>query len=364
MSLIRATGFNFMATGNADLALRGISAEGWISGSNVNIIASALNGAGLRMSNNTGNFGFQTTFATVNIGGSRTEIYTGFAFRMTNRVNNLNYNFFHFTEVGVTNHLMLRSNANGSIDVCRSVTNNAGALATSATGVILNNTWHYIEVYARINDTTGQVIVKVDNNEVINVTNVDTRNGGTGIITGLGPLHSSSNGAPSDYIGSQQDYDDWYICDTTGTVNNSFLGPVRIDGLLPNADGATTDFTPFSGTDNFVMVDEAIPNGDTDYNSSATIGHKDIFDLTSIPTPASVTVFGVVSRVRARASDLGTVELQPSIISSATEADGARRFLGTSYNEYSDLFEQNPNGNVPWTDTTVNALQQAYRIPT
>lgn len=362
MALIYATGFNFMATGNADLALRGINAAGWVSGSNVNVIASALNGAGLRMSNNTGNFGFQTTTASTNIGGTRTEIYTGFAFRMTNRVNNLNYNFFYFGEAGA-DHIMLRSNADGSIDACRSITNNAAALASSAAGKILNNTWHYIEVYVRVHDTTGQVIVKVDNAEVININNVDTRNGGSGYITLLGPLHSSSNGAPSDYIGSQQDYDDWYVCDTSGADNTSFLAPVRIDGLLPTADATPTDFTPLSGSTSWEMIDEAAPDGDTTYNTSSTIGHKDVVELASVPSPASITIFGVVSRVRAKASDLGVISLVPSVISNAVEDDGATAALGTGYNEYSDLLERNPDGNVAWTDSTVNALQLAYRIP-
>lgn len=360
MSILYATGFNFMATGQADLALRGITMSG-INPTVSGIITGGLNGYGLRMTQLNNNFGGVENIGTVSLGASVSDLYFGTAFKMTVRASNVAYDFLRFYEGG-TSHICLTSNADGSVSVRRGA-NGGTVLATSATGVILNNTWCYVEVYVKISDTVGEVIVKVDNNTVISITGQDTRNGATGVINAFAYVNAGyTDGFGSN--GSQLDFDDTYACSSAGATNNTFLGPVRIDGLLPNSDGATTDFTPLSGTDNFAMVDEAIPDGDTTYNSSATVGHKDILGLSNIPTPASVTVFGVISRVRAKSSDLGTVALRPSVISNAVEADGASRFLGTAYAEYSDLFEQNPDGNVPWTDSTVNALQIAYRIPT
>lgn len=359
MSLIYATGFNFMNAGTSDLELRGITMSG-INSTVSGIITGGLNGYGLRMTQLTNNFGYVENIGKVSLGASVSDLYFGTAFKMTVRASNVAYDFLRFYE-GSTSHINLTSNADGSISVRRGA--NAGTvLATSATGVFLDNTWTYIEVYVKISDTVGEVIVKVNNNEVINITGQDTRNGGTGVIDSFAYVVGGyTDGFGSN--GAQLDFDDTYACSSAGTVNNTFLGPVRIDGLLPDSDGATTDFTPLSGSDNFAMVDEAVPDGDTSYNTSATPGHKDIFGLSDIPTPASVTVFGVISRVRAKASDLGVVELQPSVISNAVEDDGASRFLGTSYAEYSDLFEQNPDGNVSWTDSSVNTLQIAYRIP-
>ena len=102
-----------------------------------------------------------------------------------------------------TSHLTVTCTTAGAIEVRRG-TSAGTILATSAAGVIAAATWQYIEIRFRLNDTIGFVIVRVDEAEVINVTSVDTFNGGTKtVIDAVALAHSGSTGTT--------DYDDLYL---------------------------------------------------------------------------------------------------------------------------------------------------------
>jgi hypothetical protein len=81
----------------------------------------------------------------------------------------------------------------------------AGALlGTTATGLIVINTWAYIETQVRLHDTTGAIIVRVNGTERLNVSNVDTKIGGTKTVFDTVKLAGGGSGATSLY-------DDLYI---------------------------------------------------------------------------------------------------------------------------------------------------------
>lgn len=65
--------------------------------------------------------------------------------------------------------------------------------------------------------------------------------------------------------------------------------------LLPISDGTYTGWTPKSGTSHFAMVDESTCNGNTDYNSTTTVGARDSYniDLSSIPNNSTITAISI-----------------------------------------------------------------------
>jgi hypothetical protein len=104
----------------------------------------------------------------------------------------------------------------GAIEVRRG--NFAGTvIGTSTTGVITAATWKYVEVQAKLHDTTGTVIVRVDGTERINLPTVDTKNAGTKTVFDAVIIASSS--------GVTSLFDDLYVATGAG---QAFLGDTPI----------------------------------------------------------------------------------------------------------------------------------------
>lgn len=260
--------------------------------------------------------------------------------------------YFDLTEGG-TIHVDLRFDTTNQRFV---VTRNGVTLATGDT-VISIDTWYYIELKVVIHDTTGSFDLRINNvTETWNAanTNVDTRNGGTGVV-------DRWRGRLSNTSGSAVWIDDLYIVD--GAVSGAdFLGDVRVDTKFPDAAGDNTDFTPSTGS-NYTNVDETDPDGDTTYNESATVGHKDTFSLSDTPG-LGATVYGVAHIMRARKTDAGTRELRGLLKSSGgTTTNQTTRSLSDSYVSY---FQHNENvpGGTGWTESDVDGLKAGYEVVT
>lgn len=69
------------------------------------------------------------------------------------------------------------------------------------------------------------------------------------------------------------------------------------------------------------------------------------------------SVRALLTRVRAAKSDGGDGQFRVSLISNAVPANGADRPITTTQTYWSDVFELNPDGNIPWTPTTTNAAR-------
>ena len=69
-------------------------------------------------------------------------------------------------------------------------------------------------------------------------------------------------------------FDDLYVCDGSGSVNNDFLGDVRVVTVRPNGAGGSTQWTPDSGS-NYARVNETISGEDSNYVEDGTSGHED-----------------------------------------------------------------------------------------
>jgi hypothetical protein len=248
-----------------------------------------------------------------------------------------------------TLHLGVYTRANGSIEVLRGST----SIAITAPGIVTANRWYFIEVKANINSTTGNVIVKINGQQVINFTG-NTKNGGTANTIDAVELIRAV-----DQDGNNT-YDDFYICDGTGSAPyNTFLNEIRIHALTPNAAGSSTQFTPSAGA-NYTAVDE-LPYSATDYVSSGTVGFRDTYQLSDLPAGAG-TVYAVQNVIIAKKTDAATIALRPAIKSGASVYYGTSAFLGGSDWAIQDLRTTDPNTSVSWTASGVNALEAGFEV--
>jgi hypothetical protein len=236
-------------------------------------------------------------------------------------------------------------NASGEIIAYR---NTAATVLSTATGIVFTDgTWHYIEVEAFIHDSTGFIRVYKDGVSVLTVTGADTKQQTADTITSFRLYGTDGTSADPNVFA----WDDVYVID-----QSTRLGECRIVTLYPNGATADADWTPSGGGNNYEKVDEAQVNGDTDYVASATPGDLDIYALGDLGfTPD--TIHSLQLTMCARKDDSETREVRLKLKSGATTEDGASHAMASTYQYFSDVYEEDPDAVGPWTASSVNAMQ-------
>lgn len=254
---------------------------------------------------------------------------------------------------GTTQHVTLLVTAAGALRVRRGG-GGGTILATSADGLINPGVWYYIELAARLHDSTGEVIVRLNNTEVINATGLDTKNAGTGTT-----FHAVDWGR----FGTTAHFTDIYIANEAGSINNDFLGDMRVHTLLPDTEGALIEWTPSTGTDNSDTIDDGTaPPNTTDFNSSDVDGDIDRFNMETLGVDGASTVHGIQVTTYASKDDAGARSLRHNILSDASIATGDDHVMSTTWLTPASMFEIDPDGSVAWTPAQVEAAEIGYEV--
>jgi len=260
--------------------------------------------------------------------------------------------------VGANEQISLRLTNQGYLQVSR----NGSVLATSSITLEFQ-TYYYIEFAATISNTTGSYRVRVDGQPVPglpDVTNVNTQGQANDQIGFFGLGTTSSIVGTSSGI----DFDDLYVCDTSGDRNNNLLGDVRIICRTPDGNGDSSDFIGSDGdqTDNYALVDETTPSL-ADYVASVAASATDTYTLSDLETAGAIK--GVQVTALAGRSDGGVTRYgQTVIVSGATEAASEQTPLSTDPRYIYGIFETDPSTGSPWTVSGVNDVQIGFRATT
>lgn len=256
-------------------------------------------------------------------------------------------------EDGTTAQIEIRVNT----DLTISVTRNGTTLGTSST-TLTTNTWAYVELKVKIDNTTGTIELKING-----VTRI-------GPSSSLDTQNTANASASAFVIGSDRlsvRLDDLYVLNGTssgvsGAPNNDFLGDVRVEALFPNGNGNSSQFVGSDGnsTDNYLLVDETTPNDDTDYVQSSTLNDKDTYAMTDLVTVAG-SVYGIQAVPNAKKDDAGSRTFKTQIRSGGTDVEGAEKTLGTSYAFFPEIFESDSAG-AQWTISSINSIEAGVKV--
>lgn len=262
---------------------------------------------------------------------------------------------------GTTPQVLLRLNADYSLSVVRGAQNGT-VLATSPV-VLSAGLFAYVEWKVTIHNTAGTVAVRVNGVSVpaLSLSSQDTQNTATtqwtAVAVGTAESVASTHAAGTRNV----DWDDLYVLDGTGAAPwNTFLGDCRVDVRAPTAEGASSAWTPSTGTDNALTVDEAAPNDDTDYNAAVTTGLTDTFVVPDAPV-AGATIFGVQHCLAMKKMDAGVCTVAPVIRHGGTDYVGANLSPVTSYAYGLQIAQTNPGTGAQWTEADFNAAEFGYR---
>jgi hypothetical protein len=212
------------------------------------------------------------------------------------------------------------------------------------------DTWYYAEMKAYCASSGGYVIVRLNGVEILNVSGINT-------------AYDSSNPNTErvKIRGHDQFYlDDWYICDTSGTKNNDFLGDIKVLSYTPTRDGSRIDFTPVGATSNYQAVNETLQNSDTNYVTQSGIGMYDLYGFTA--PSISGSLLGIQQTVTARKDDSGTRFIKLIGSYGSNNAESSSISLLDSYRTYFNIYESRIGTSEDWTLNDLNSAEFGFKI--
>lgn len=106
------------------------------------------------------------------------------------------------SDATVTIHTCVQVETDGSITVRRGNTT-AAIIGQTATGLVVANTWYYLELQIKLHDTLGTVVLRLDGTQRLNLTAQDTKNAGTKTVFDSVTLQGASGGTHT--------FDDLYL---------------------------------------------------------------------------------------------------------------------------------------------------------
>jgi hypothetical protein len=200
--------------------------------------------------------------------------------------------------------------------------------------------------------TAGTVEVRVNGVTKLSLTGVNTKAGADNYHNVV-ELAAANGWIPT--------YDDWYVCDNSGSLNNNFLGDVQVGLLLPNAAGDAAGWTGSGGGAHYGYVDENPLDSDTSYVETNQSGAEELWnyqDPVSCPS-----VLGVQVNTDCRETDAESFCLKTVIKSGATSSAGTPEVIGSlGYLTQSRVCQTDPNTGSLWTPATLAAAQFGLQL--
>lgn len=297
-------------------------------GGAVSVVAGAgRNGtAGMRTtaSSNSGNL-------TSPVLGNQATLYAEVAVR-TAALGNIT--FLQFLQAGAL-QVDAQMTSTGELAVSRGGT----VLATTSGLGLAANTFYHIGLMATIHDTLGVYELRVNGVTKLSATGVDTNSSGSAWadqvrLRGFGGLGA--------------DYDD-LIVSTDG-----WCGDCRVVAVFPAGAGNYSQWTPSAGS-GWQCVDEAAPNGDTDYVSSATAGQRNSYDFAALGLTGAIKAVQHVTSLRK--DDVGARTVKQFARIGGTDYDGADAAVLDTYAMQRRVMSVNPATGADWTVAALDASE-------
>ncbi len=234
---------------------------------------------------------------------------------------------------------VIRNTTSGYLEIRRG--NRSGTLLDTGTTYIAVNTTWLIEVYYVPLNSGGAVQLKVNNNPVEAEFSGDTT-GGEELINSV-------------RFGDTGTYSRCYIDDIV-IDDADWIGPTRIQGLVPTGAGTTTQWDPSAGS-NYACVDER-PASDSDYVSTNVTDEIDTY-ATGDMTGTIDSIKCVQIQARCGKDGVPTpTQLQLAVRSGGTNYFSASKAVPSVFGvPVWAIWEDNPADSADWEEADVNAME-------
>lgn len=269
------------------------------------------------------------------------QMYVGVAIRVVTSPNSYRLAPYYWYAGGGTllsigwGQFQITYDGTGKLSITRGT-----ALATTSTPVVSPGVWAYYEV-SLLHAVAGFIEVRVNGVSVLSVT--------TDTSFCLNDFYLATGGG-NDGI----DYDDIYVCDGTGGVNDNFLGDITVRDQLPNGTGSSTQFVPVGSASNWANVN-VYPLTETTFNRASVSGHRDTYALTDL-TDDGQTIFAVQVALEYVRAEGGFIFTKPAVKSNSTVA------VSTDTSDSRKVWDVDPHTSAAWIYAAVNALEAGAEV--
>lgn len=226
-----------------------------------------------------------------------------------------------------------------------------GAELVRVADMIHTNTWYSLSVAWKGSTSTGTLQIRVNGELVVDMTNANTQ-------------HSSSPNANRVYFfGGNNIQTEMYFTYDDVRVDTETTTPIaegRYAIVTYDADDSV-QFTPLSGSDNYLMIDDPTCDQDTTYNASNTVGHRDVFTVNALPFDPD-RIMAIQLTLIARKEDVATRRVKSILISDSTEVDGDDMYLSTDYTINRFIIQNDPATGIEFTKGGLAAVKPGYEL--
>ena len=262
-----------------------------------------------------------------------------------------------------TNHEILQILESGSVQVGLEITS-SGALrvyrSTSGTtlittaGIISAGVWYFLELKVTIANSGGTAEIKVDGVSEGSFSG-DTQNTGNATWSSI-----SLGQRTGTNLTHTQDFDDLYVCDGSGGVEDDFLGDHRIVAVVASSgDGSNTDWSLSTGSDHGALVDENPPNT-TDYVLSGTSGQRDTYNFAAVGVTGTVKAVQTLRFIKAEVA--GVRSVAPVVRISSTNYDGTTQAVGSDWIYQHEIYRVSPATSSAWTISEIDGAEFGAKV--
>lgn len=261
-----------------------------------------------------------------------------------------------YLEKGGSEQCSIRfSNTAGSFNL---TVNRGGTVLGTTTANFAYNQWHFFELKVTVRTSTnGSYELRQNEVNVLSASGVNTANVGTDGADVFALRCAASLNVR---------WDDIYVCDDTGAINNDFMGDSAIRGGLPDSAGDVQQFTPGTGVTHHTLVDDTVtasPTDGTDVVHSDTNGHNELFGFADV-TSVNGNIYGVMVCSQMAMNAAGSRVLHHVFRDVANVEFDLPDFTvnSTAYSEFQDIMEVNPISTIAWTESDINNGQFGVEV--
>ena len=268
----------------------------------------------------------------------------GFAFRTDGSGD---YTMMAFWDGASKNFNLRFESSSSELDIWRGDT----LIGTTSGLGVLSNTWYWIEMKAITHNSAGAYDVEIGGVSIFSASGVDTQTG----------ANAWSDNIRFFGTGSDNRWDDIYVCDSTGSINNDMLGNVKVVAIAPDGDSTANFGTSTPSANHYENVDENPVDDDTSYVEDSTANITDLYDYEALA--GSGSILGLQINTQCRETDVTPFNIITPIESNGSQYDDAGQVVGTtSYTCRHRVSETDPDTSNVWTFSGVNAAKFGIKV--
>lgn len=279
------------------------------------------------------------------------------------------------SDFGGTNHFSISlftgtgTGADSALIIENALPTGTGANATNiltgfgqnTTGVMSPGIWRYMEIKVTLGTAVGggRLTIVLAGATIYDQAINTVATGGTKTVFDMFRFYSYHDGSTITH------FDDTYLANGAGTVNNTFLGDVIVEQKVADASGSSNTWSNSAAAiqvNNFQYVNGYdVTETQNDYVYSSTNDQSDLYNYQDTTYASPSTIVGVVINTRVDKADTGPRSLAVLAKNGATTWVSTDQVITQDRRIWTRALDLQPDGVTPWTIVAYNATEFGIR---